>query len=165
MGDGVPCAWQNPHTVSYVFTIPYSTLRDLNSRPPTDDIRFPFDATLTTAITHYDWLPGRITIPLSNPTDESLVLVVQDVAWPGWVVRVDGQPAQLESVGQLIGVVVPPHSAPTVEFEFTTPLLQVGAIISGLTGLFALLYLLRAERWLKPLRTAARQSADEPTTP
>ncbi|MBN8636837.1 MAG: hypothetical protein J0M07_16035, partial [Anaerolineae bacterium] len=114
------------------------------------DRRFPALTPLTTRIDAYTWAPGHITIPIDNPTDEPLVLVVQDVAWPGWVVRLDGQPARLESVGQLIGVVVPPHSAPTVEFAFTTPLLGVGAIISGLTGLFALLYLLRAERWLKP---------------
>lgn len=148
--DGVPCAWRNPNALGYVFTIPYA---DLVSHPLPDllaDRRFPALTPLTTRIDAYTWVPGRITIPIDNPTDEPLVLVVQDVAWPGWVVRLDGQPAPLESVGQLIGVVVPPHSAPTVEFEFTTPLLGVGAIISGLTGLCALLYLLRAERWLKP---------------
>ncbi len=156
----IPCAWHNPNALSYVFTIPYETLISTPPQLPPEDIRFPTITPLTQPVRDYTWLPGHITIPIDNPTDEPLVLVVQDVAWPGWVVRLDGQPAQIESVGQLIGVVVPPNSTPTVEFEFTAPLLRVGAIITGLTGLFALLYLLRADRW----RIAPRISLNQPRT-
>lgn len=164
MGDGRPCAWRNENTLGYVFTIPYDQLRFLATSNPPEDVRLPLDPALTTKVSAFEWQPGRIRVTLNNPTDERVVLVVQDVAWPGWVVRVDGQPAALESVGQLIGYIAPPNSAQTVEFEFTAPLLRVGAIITALSVIVVLLYLFRADRLLPrlPLPAALRPKTAAP---
>lgn len=158
MGN-MPCAWRNPEALGYVFTIPYDDVLNQPVATGLEDRRFPTLTALTTRIDDYAWQPGKITIPISNPTAEDVVLVVQDVAWPGWVVRVDGQPAQLESVGQLIGYVLPPNSTQVVEFEFTTPLLTIGALISACTVSAALLYLFHAERWL-PRRWRSRRNVE-----
>jgi len=157
MGDGQPCAWRNPNALAYAFTIQYDDLLWASTAPPREDFRIPMDTTLTQPVTEYDWLPGKIRFNYNNTTEEQVVLVVQEVAWPGWVVRINGEPARLESVGQLIGYVIPPNSEQVIEFEFTAPLLRVGAIITALSVLFIILYLGRADRLLRRLPEPIRR--------
>jgi len=165
MGDGQSCAWRNPNTLGYVFTIPYNDLLFASTAPAPEDVRLPLDPSLTQTVTEYDWQPGKISMSINNPTDERVVLVVQDVAWPGWVVRVDDSPARLESVGQLIGYVLPPNSSQNVEFEFTAPTLRFGAVVSVLTLIAMLLFLFRADRLLNrlpPLPPALQRFVPKP---
>jgi uncharacterized membrane protein YfhO len=77
------------------------------------------------------------------------VLIVQESAYPGWQVRVDGQRVRLEVVDGLVGVAIPRGEATyTVEFVYRPPLVMVGGALSIITALVLMGYLLRADRIL-----------------
>lgn len=81
-----------------------------------------------------------------HPNQERLV-VVSENAYPGWRVEIDGEMAQVESVGGLLGVWLPTESKEfEVRFAYRPPLLSGGAIISGLTFLVSILYVLRCSQ-------------------
>ncbi len=66
------------------------------------------------------------------------VLVLSEVAYPGWQAAVDGQPASLVRVDYLLrGLCVPPGEH-RIELWYDPPLLKVGLVVTGLT-LFALI--------------------------
>src|SRR5262249_12975263 len=77
------------------------------------------------------------------------VLVVNETAYPGWQVSVNGQAAKLESVGERLAIVLPEQgSAPTrVVFEYRPQLLYISALLSGLALLLFVGYALRIERF------------------
>ncbi|MBC8172095.1 MAG: hypothetical protein H7X77_10495, partial [Anaerolineae bacterium] len=149
MDNRSPCLWSNPNTLSYGFAISLEKLISQASAPPFD-LRYPLPLRMTTPLDHVSQQPGQVRIGYLNESGEAQVLVVQEVAWPGWQVWVNGQSARLESIGQLIGVVIPAGSdVQNIVFEFTSPLLQLGGIITLVTSLFCIGYLLYGERLLK----------------
>jgi hypothetical protein len=108
---------------------------------------------LTTPITNFVQYPDQIGLAVDASPNESLVVTVQEVAYPGWMVEVDGEPARLESVGGLLGVVLPAGSGQhIVHFAYRPPLLFLGGVITLMTAVVCVGYLLRAdllvpERW------------------
>ncbi|MBZ0309115.1 MAG: YfhO family protein, partial [Anaerolineae bacterium] len=98
-------------------------------------------------------LPDRLRLEALSSAAGSRVLVVQQLAHPGWQVSVDGSPAYLESVGGLIGVLLPRDSQKhSVEFAYRPPLVYRGGVLTLFTCGVLSLYLLRADRLLKILR-------------
>ncbi|HLA45500.1 MAG TPA: hypothetical protein VJZ27_18775, partial [Aggregatilineales bacterium] len=84
---------------------------------------------------------------ITPTSDEERVAVAQELAYPGWRVRVDDENAKLESVGGLLGVILPPDSQPhDVEFVYRPVWLFRGAVISVLTLIFCMLYILHLAR-------------------
>lgn len=134
------CVWRNPDAISYAFTIPLSDLEaQFETLPPE----------LTTPVLNIAQLPDQIGLSVAGLTTDSLVVTVQEVAYPGWIVEIDGEPAQLESVGRLIGVVVPPgRGQHFVYFAYRPPLVFIGAAITLITWVVCIVYLLRVDRWL-----------------
>ncbi len=160
--EGIPSVWHNPDVLPYAFTISLDNLRTAAASDPLDS-RIPTNLMpLVEKVTEYEWQPGSLRFTIENPHFEPQVLVVQEVAWPGWSVRIDGQRARLESIGQLIGVVIPRNSMPVIEFSYDAPLLRFGAIISALTIIFIILYMAQFDtlivRW-RARRFAAANSA------
>ncbi|MEO8397716.1 MAG: hypothetical protein ABI700_32275, partial [Chloroflexota bacterium] len=81
-----------------------------------------------------------------SPNDASVV-VVQEVSYPGWRVEVDGKPADLESVGGLIGVVLPAGNTPhVVYFAYRPPLVFWGEVITIISAVCCIGYLLHLDR-------------------
>jgi hypothetical protein len=109
------------------------------------------DSQEMTPVSYYHQIDS-IIVPVSSYPPNS-VLVVQETAFPGWEVTINDQPAQFESVAELIGVVLPEPPADgsevVVKFSYYPRTLFIGGYITMLTALLLTLYMLRADR---PLR-------------
>ncbi len=139
-GGGFPCLMRNPSALSYAFTVPLDSLQAAHD---------PLPSNITTPITSLVRRPDHVALVVRARQIVPLVVVVQELAWPGWNVTVDGAPARLESVGQFVGVVLPQDGQPhQILFVFDPPLLKLGGLITLLAAAFCILYLLHAERWL-----------------
>ena len=104
----------------------------------------PLTAADVTAITNYRHHIDRVAVDIAAAIPDA-VLVVQETAYPGWTAAVNGQPAQIESVGGLIGVRLPPGEAVRVEFAYRPLLLYIGALVSGVFIAVFLLLRVRIE--------------------
>jgi hypothetical protein len=142
--DGRPCLYRNPNVLSYAFTVSKLDLQSTYSELPPE---------LTTPVTTLERYPDRIRLWVNGDAMAIQVLTVQEVAFPGWRVTMDGQPARLEVVGGQIGVTLPrDESRHEVIFEYHPPLLYQGGAITLATCLFCVPYLLRADRLIRRLR-------------
>jgi hypothetical protein len=147
----LPCLYRKANALSYAYTVPVNTIQTLQPVPPLDYgkpqpelITIPAQA--TTPIT--DYIRGLDFIALAAPGSggEEWVLTLQERAYPGWQVEVDGQPARLESVGGQIGVILPLGTEPhTVYFAYRPPLLMIGGLITILAAIVSAGYLLRVD--------------------
>ena len=61
------------------------------------------------------------------------VLVLSEVAYPGWVATVDGSPAPIYVANGLLRAVPLPAGAHLVELRFESPTLRIGVGISATT--------------------------------
>ena len=78
------------------------------------------------------WSPNQITVAANGPG----LLVLSEVWYPGWQVRVDGQKADLEQVeGVLRGVNIPVGNH-QVLFDFRPTSLYLGLGLFGIAGVF-----------------------------
>jgi hypothetical protein len=86
-----------------------------------------------------DWTPNRITVRAGGPG----LLVLSEMHYPGWQVRVDGRPATIEPVdGVLRGVSLSGAGAHLVEFDY-----QPLSVMAGL-ALFIFGCALLVDPWL-----------------
>jgi hypothetical protein len=83
------------------------------------------------------WSPNRVEVQATGPGQ----LVLSEVNYPGWQVRLDGQPAQLATAQGALRAVELPAGAHAVIFEFRPLIVYVGGGLS-LLGLAALALLL-----------------------
>lgn len=140
MDNKFPCLWQKPDVLSYAFSLPGPMFDGIGNQLPVSS---------TTPINSFERHTDRIALAVSGIDNAPLVVVVQELAWPGWRVTVDGLPTKLESIGQLIGVVLPPGTTPHyIVFQYVPPLFILGGIITLITALVCILYLLRADRFI-----------------
>lgn len=142
--NGYHCVYELPDTLSYAFTVPLHTLEWLQGEVAPER---------TTPLHAYNRLPDRIAL-WARAGETRSVVVVQERAYPGWRVTVDGEDARLESVGGLIGVILPPDGEwHIVRFAYRPPLFYAGSAIALAAAAFCALYLLNADR---PARRAWR---------
>ncbi len=74
---------------------------------------------------------GQIILDVQVPAGAPRLLVVSEAYYPGWRVRVDGQPEAVRAAhGALLAVAIPP-GAHTVEFRYEPQSLMWGMAISG----------------------------------
>jgi uncharacterized membrane protein YfhO len=83
------------------------------------------------AITAYD--PERVVVRAR--TERPAVLVLTDVFFPGWRVRVDGRDAPIERVDYLFRGVRLTPGRHVVEFRYEPASWRVGLAVSGLAAL------------------------------
>ena len=122
--SGLWTLYQHPLTVPYSFTVPLATLNDPFARLPLDGAQ---------AVSYWHQL-DRILIQ-APPTNGDVVLIVQETAYPGWRVAVNGKRVPLESVAGVIGVRLSASSVPLmVEFRYVPVWLYVGAAIMSLSA-------------------------------
>lgn len=147
------CLYQKPDALPYAFTIPVDRLAGYKDTLPRSAVQ---------PIESLERRHDRIAVLAHSDTVEAIVLALQENAFPGWRVYVDDQPARLESVGGLIGVVLPPDGKQHyIYFQFISTWLYVGGLITLLSLAFSILYLARAERLIPaPLRARIAERAD-----
>ncbi len=143
-GETFPCGYVNPSALSYAFTIPLDALADQAPNIPE------LSAEHVTAIQPLSRIYDHVTFGVNADPVQPLVVVAREVAYPGWQVEIDGTPAQLESVGGLIGVVVPPDDgqAKFIHFYYRPPLLIASMIVTVLSGFAGIAILLRLDQRL-----------------
>jgi hypothetical protein len=99
-------------------------------------------------VTHFARYPDQIALVVDADPSTRLAVSVQELAYPGWYVTINGAPAQLESLGGLIAAVLQPGTGTnTIYFRFQPPLLIVGGIITLFAWVICVAYLLRLERF------------------
>jgi hypothetical protein len=86
------------------------------------------------------WSPNRIEVQAAGPGQ----LVLSEINYPGWQVRLDGQPAPLATAQGALRAVQLPVGMHTATFEFRPLSVYVGAALS-LLGLAALALLIWAQ--------------------
>ena len=94
-----------------------------------------------TAASVTSWSPNRIEVQATGPGH----LVLSEIAYPGWQVRVDGQSAQSETADGALRAVEVTAGNHDVVFEFRPAPVTFGAALSGLS-LLALGILLWSSR-------------------
>ena len=145
-----PCLYQREApTLDYAFTV---SLIDLAST------RGELDPARTAPVRDLERRPDQITLRgVQSPRDgeAEVALAVQERAYPGWQVEIDGRRARLESVGGLVGVILPRDGAThVIRFAYRPPLFYAGAAVTLVAGAVSVLYLLRADERLARWRAA-----------
>lgn len=139
--------WNKPDAMPYAFLV---------NRQRLDNTALMLNRSEATPVTYYHRIDS-VLLPISNYPANS-VLVVQETAFPGWEVTINGQPAKFESVMEFLGVVLPDAPADgspvMVEFSYHPRELFLGGYITLLGALLLSLYLLRADRPLRKLLPA-----------
>ena len=99
----------------------------------------------------YERRGDQIALVITAPRTERTIVGLQEKAYPGWRVEVDGKPAQIESVGGQIGVVLPVGDQP-VQIYFVYEPVQpiIGGWITLITAGMCMLYLLVRRRSKQP---------------
>lgn len=141
-GGRYPCIWRKPDALSYAYTVTMSDLLEVAGRLPRK---------LTTPVEDFVRLPDQITLWVEAHPTEPLVLTIQELAYPGWEVWIDDQPAKLEVLGGQVAAVIDPAILPItmvhkVQFQYRPPLLFFGGAVTLLSAVFSLAYLARGER-------------------
>jgi hypothetical protein len=134
--------WENPTVPTYAFLVPIQRL-EFNSN------------TLTRAdvqpVRSFEHQFDRIVVTLEQHR-QGQVLVLQETAYPGWKVRINGRPVALESVAGWLGVILPSQPADQgvtqVVFSYEPDWLYVGSLITVISVVITAIYLLRLTRWL-----------------
>jgi hypothetical protein len=154
--------WQREQALDYAFSLPLSV-----AQSPTQTL--PKSATAPIAGLSHGL--DRVGLVVEGDPNASRVVVIQELAYPGWGVWIDGAPATVESVGGLLGVIVPPGDGQRlIRFQYIPPLLYLGAGITLVTWAVCALFLLRAERllpaaWLARWQNVAARVRHSMTAP
>ncbi len=147
------CIYENPdYHVPYAFTFnladaPPKMDEGLNNPVLTDVYlqNLPMKA-IETVVPIYD----TIGVLVESQKDTQQVLVIQELAYPGWEVWIDGERYQPEIFAKWNAVKLPmAGQIHEVIFMYRPPLLIIGSIITLITSAFCVLYLLGADRILR----------------
>jgi hypothetical protein len=97
----------------------------------------------STNLFYTDYAPGHFTVVAQTPSPAYLVFA--EVWYPGWVAAVNGQTVSIIRANTAFMAVPVPSGESTVTFNFTSPMLTIGAIITAITLLAcaAILFVLR----------------------
>ncbi|MBX3065586.1 MAG: hypothetical protein KF726_21600 [Anaerolineae bacterium] len=143
-------AWSHPDALDYAFVVNSKML----DRTPDDPKLHRYQTRPVTYFHHLQTV--QVEVSSYYPHD---VVVIQEAAYPGWQVTINGLPANVESVDGYLGVRLPDDGQPvTIEFVYRPTLLYVGAGISllGLILLTAMIFRLDQRLGIdKPLQAAA----------
>ncbi len=143
-GDGLPCLSQRiGRTLPYAFAVSVADL-DALERPNLDEYT---DLSHFSAVERVERRADQVALIVTDERPIPLVVGITEGAYPGWRVEVDGQPAKIESVGGQVGVVIRGGEKPVQVYFVYEPIQPViGGIITLLTAVFCILYLLLRRR-------------------
>ncbi|MCU0513192.1 MAG: glycosyltransferase family 39 protein [Anaerolineae bacterium] len=135
--DGQNCLLYWPQQdIPYAFTLPPDRVAVAQPWPLLQGDSVPVRPALRRADT--------VVLPVAGAADERL-LIVQETAYPGWQVTLNGQPAALEVAGGLVAVRLPPGPGQFYEvvFAYRPPLVMIGGALTLTTCALCLVVLLR----------------------
>jgi hypothetical protein len=153
--SGEPCFWVNDDVMPYTFAASVAYLASAGEPP--------LALNMLNEVQLIVREPEYILVRADTLPSDETVVVAQEIAFPGWTVQVNGEPAHLESVGQLLGVILPAGDRSyLIEFIYTAPTLKLGGAITLVTIALCILYLLRADRLPRRFKQgrAAIQASD-----
>jgi hypothetical protein len=127
--------WENPHVPAYAFTVPLE---------PLPYIDHPLMAEDTRPVTGFVHNIERIIFDL-EVTEPGQALVVQEIAYPGWRVRLNGEITALQSLGGLLAVSLPDYGPAHIEFAYEPLWFYLGCAITVLGILIFAFYMLRLD--------------------
>lgn len=133
------CLWRKADALPYAYTVPVDVITALGGEP--------LNTRHVAPVTALERRPDEIALIGQANARTSVVLTVQELAYPGWQVELDGRPAALEVFGGQIAVRLPQDShTHTIYFAFRPPLFYLGAAITLVTCGICLLILLVPRR-------------------
>jgi len=135
-----PCMYRRDGAFSYAYWV---TRDALNAYVGT------FPVTITHPITDFLRNYDRIALTAQASSTADVIVAVQELAYQGWNVQIDGVASRIESVGGLVGVVLPRDGLKhTVIFQYLSSTFYLQRAITLLSAILFILYLLRADRLL-----------------
>jgi len=137
-----PCLYRNPAALPYAYTLPLPIAHLLIPSPRNIYLRtnFPPDSLTEIPIAR---TPDQIAAIVTEPRTTRIIFTVQERAYPGWRVEINGKPAQLESFAGQLAVELPIGNEPLyIYWEYRPPLLLVSAWITIITSALTVVYLL-----------------------
>jgi uncharacterized membrane protein YfhO len=90
-------------------------------------------------------------VTIEARTEEPGILVLADTHYPGWIVEIDGEPAETLPANYLFRSVALPPGSHRVTFRYEPRSFRIGAAIS-LAALGALAAAVAVERWYRRRR-------------
>ncbi len=137
------CLYEREDILPYAYTVTQAAIEDMNQ--PKD---LPVVELKAFSPVHlFERRGDQVALIVTDKRTESTIVGVQEKAYPGWRVEVDGQPAQLESVGGQIGVILPAGDDPVQVYFVYDPVQPViGGLITLMTAALCTVYLLIRRR-------------------
>ncbi len=137
--EGQPIAWYNAAAPGYAFTVLRSALENRDWHPLT--------AAETHPVTYFNQIDSIVAV-VDNAEPGSL-LVIDETNYPGWNVTIDGEHADLQSVGSRLAVILPDHlsgSPPLhIVFDYHPLSLYLAGYLTILTAVLCIGFLLRID--------------------
>ncbi len=141
------CLYERADTLPYAYTVSTAALESMT---------YPLDVPVVdlkafSPVTLFERRGDQIALIVTDKRTQPTIVGVQEKAYPGWRVEVDGQAAKLESVGGQIGVVLPAGDQPVQVYFVYDPIQPViGGLVTLLTAIICILYLLVYRRQKQP---------------
>jgi hypothetical protein len=155
------CLYEQENTLSYAYSVSKGLLE---SQSPIETAPTFVDLKAFSTISLVERRDDQVALIVTEPRRERTVVGVQEKAYPGWRVEVDGKPAQIESVGGQIAVVLPVSDQPVQIYFVYEPIQPViGGLITLLTAAMCALYLLVSRRKQQPINSVDLALADTPS--
>lgn len=137
------CLYERDDALPYAFSIPLTELQAI----PKLDVDDTLDLSPFIPIENVEHHVDRVALWANGDPATELVVSASELAYPGWQVEVNGELAELESVGGQIGVVLPAgNGSNTIQFAYRPRLVYRYGMVSVAVIVFCILYLGRAER-------------------
>ncbi len=138
---GLPCLHQHTQPAApYIFF--FDPKRDNNERIEHYQDLYPRIQTVQPLAWQHE--PDTIQFALQSTSDKPQLAVVQEKAYPGWRVWLDGSEVDVQSVGGMIGLYIPGDGGiHTVEFAYRPVLFVISAVITILTACACMGYLFK----------------------
>ncbi|MBL8162923.1 MAG: hypothetical protein JNJ61_13120 [Anaerolineae bacterium] len=145
---GFRCLHRKADALSYAYLTPLALAHLLLPAENNLYDRADFPSAGLTDVERVEHRDDAIAVWVKEPRLRRSILTLQERAYPGWTVTVNGQPAVLESFGGQLAVEVPSGNEPVaVLFVYRPPLVLLGGIITILTAAACSIWLLwRARR-------------------
>ncbi len=155
LADGIPCLSRRIGAVlPYAYSIPLNYFEAL----PRPKYAHPVNVSAFVPIHLVEQRTDQVALVVTAKRLTPLVVGVQESAYPGWRVEVDGQPAKIESVGGQIGVVLPAGEKPVqVYFVYAPNQPVIGGMITLATALLCIVYLLNLRQYWARLSASVKK--------
>ncbi|MBI1278750.1 MAG: hypothetical protein GC179_11540 [Anaerolineaceae bacterium] len=135
------CLYRRTESLPYAYTVSKAWYESM--KPPEDDDEPDINLKAFTPVDLVERRGDQIALVITAARTERTIVGLQESAYPGWRVEVDGKPAQIESVGGQIGVVLPVSDQPVQVYFVYDPIQPViGGWITLISAVLCTLYLL-----------------------